>query len=243
MQKTLAIILKKQNIGETDRILTIFSPVFGKKRVIVRAVRKPLSKLAGHLDTFMVSQLMLTEEVDLPKVTSAVLIEAFEAIRGSYAQTEKAFAISRIVERVILEDISQQSIFQLTLDALVRLNDSQDWTHVWLVFLSTLIARLGLLTNDFNCPVCHQPITAAASWSADNRSLTCANCKADGGKQLQANSIKLLKLLQKKTYATIRQIVIPDSVAREVEELFLKEVTRWFNRPWESYATLAGGDI
>ena len=82
MFKTFAIILKKQNIGETDRILTIMSPTLGKKRVVVRGIRRPLSKLAGHLDTLMLSQIMLTDEPDLPKVTGAYLTESFDNIRA-----------------------------------------------------------------------------------------------------------------------------------------------------------------
>lgn len=241
MHKTLALILKKQNIGETDRILTIFTPSFGKKRVIVRAVRKPLSRMAGHLDTFMLSQLILTEEADLPKVTSAVLIESFEGLRSSYLNMERAFAISKIVERVILENVSQQSIFQLTVDALARLNDDGDWMHVWLSFLSTLLLKLGLTLTDFKCDRCGKPLQGQSYWSPQDRSFSCEACGRPSGEvvRLQLNSIKLISLLQKKSYLTICTINIPNSVACEVEEVFLREITQWFNKPWLSYTALS----
>lgn len=89
MIKTLAIVLKKQNLGETDRILTIFSPSLGKKRVVAKAIRKPLSKLSGHLDTFMVSQIILTEKDELPTITGAELVESFEFLRESLPELKK----------------------------------------------------------------------------------------------------------------------------------------------------------
>ncbi len=246
MQKTLGLILKKQNIGETDRIITIFSPSLGKKRIIARAVRRTTSKLAGHLDTFMVSQLMLTDHPDLPKVTSAQLIEPFEAVRGSLISLERAFAITKIIERVIVEDVSQQSIFQLTLDALSRMNDGQKWPAVWLYFLGTLTNRLGLAVNDFDCLSCGKRIDGPAWWVYSERRFACRGCVATKDQEkvaLEFNSVKLLRLLQSRPYAAIQSINFNEIIGQQVEEVLLREVTEWFNKPWLSYASLASSKL
>jgi len=240
MRKTLGLILKRQNIGETDRILTIFSPDLGKKRVMVKAVRRPLSKLAGHLDTFMLSQLMLTDNEDLPRVTSAVLAEPFEEIRNSLPLTQKAFAVSKIVERVILEDVAQRPVFQLTLDALARLNAGRDWTVTWLFFLNELLNELGLGPNDFSCQSCDQKISEGATWQFEERRFLCAKCAPEvvNGVFLHANSVKLLVLLRKTQFMELSKVRIPHTNAEQVEELFLREVTQWFNKPWSAYVGL-----
>lgn len=240
MQKTLALVLKKQNLGETDRIITIFSPVLGKKRVVARAVRKPLSKLAGHLDTFMISQLILTDHDDLPKVTSAVLVESFEQLRSSYQLLERAFAVSKIVERVIVEDVSEQTIFQLTLDTLTRLDIGYPWQSVWLVFLNDLTEKLGIDISDFGCGNCGQLIQESAYWAQTERRLFCRGCGAAGNdtRIIQGNTVKLLKLLRQKPFTAIHAIKVPTAVAKETEEIFLREITQWFNKPWQSYTAL-----
>ncbi len=241
MIKTLGLILKKQAIGETDRIITIFSPDFGKKRVIARAVRRPLSKLAGHLDTFMLSSLILTDEEDLPKITSAVLAEPFEKLRSSLELMGQAFAVSRVVERVILEDVNQRSLFNLTLDALARINSNQNWSANWLFFLSQLANQLGLGISDFSCRACQKPIITNAFFDPADRRFICVNCSRGLEPiQINKNSVKLLQLLRRKSFVMIRTISIPNIVAQEVEELLLREITEWFNHPWDSYASLAG---
>lgn len=179
MIKTLALVLKKQNIGETDRILTIISPTLGKKRVIVRAVRRPLSKLSGHLDTFMLSQIILTDEHDLPKITSALLTESFEKIRDSLVLTKRAFNISKLIERVILEEFPQRPIFQLTIDTLLRINENNPWEATWLYFLSRLTDNLGLGLGSFNCSGCKKPIKSSGSWLVEDRQLVCSECIKD----------------------------------------------------------------
>jgi len=243
MIKTLALVLKKQNLGETDRIITVLTPSLGKKRVVARAVRKPLSKLSGHLDTFMVSQIMLTDEPDLPKVTSAQLVESFESVRGSLTKLKQAFAITKITERVSLEDIAQQSVFQSVVDALSRLDQGWGWTKVWLRYLSEVTRQAGLQITHFQCAVCHKAITENAYWVGEERSFYCQSCGSPrSAKSIGKNSIKLLKLLTDKKYQLIAQVKIPEKEASEIEELLLKEITEWFNKPWTWYRALESND-
>lgn len=241
MHKTLALVIKKQNFGETDRIITIFTPAMGKKRVVVQAVRKPLSKLAGHLDTFMVSQVMLTEKAELPRLTGAVLVESFETLRSSLDGIGKASKIIRIVERATLEDVAQQAIFQLTLDALARIDNQDNWTTVWLTFLWRLSDQLGLAPKQLVCQGCSKPLKSASWWLIEERQFFCNDCltKANGAVKLEENSLKLIHLLNKHPYSMIKTINIPKSNAAQVEELMLREITQWFNRPWQEYAGLA----
>ncbi len=241
MRKTLGLVIKKQNYGETDRIITIFSPDLGKKRVIAKAVRRSTSKMAGHLDTFMLSQLMLTDSEDLPRITSAVLAEPFEDIRATLQNTQRAFALMKVVERTILEDISQRAIFQLTLDALARLNAGRPWPAVWVHFLSELANELGLGPGDFVCQNCRQKLVGGGFWRFDDRQFFCRNCLGEAihGIFLTENSVKLLQLLRKNQFMNIAKIHIPAENAEQVEELLLREITQWFNKPWSTYAGLA----
>jgi DNA repair protein RecO len=188
----------------------------------------------------MVSQLILTDAPDLPKITSAVLVESFESIRSSLVSLERAFAVSKIVERVILEEMNQQSIFQLTLDTLVRLNDDLPWENVWLYFLGRLTNHLGLALSDYACERCTKTIDEAAWWQPSERRFVCQKCRQsiDGAIFCQANSVKLLRLLQNQPYAMIERLRFGQIVGQQTEEVLLREVTEWFNKSWTSYANL-----
>ena len=61
MIKTEAIILKTADLGETDRLLTIYSKEFGKIQVIARGTKKLESKLRYHLEPLSYSHLILVE--------------------------------------------------------------------------------------------------------------------------------------------------------------------------------------
>lgn len=238
MLKTPVLILKKQNLGETDRILTVFSPVLGKKRVIARAVRRPLSKLSGHLDTMMLSQIMLTDEDELPKVSSAVLTEPFENIRNQLPLLSRAYAITRVIERVIVEDVAERPIFYLTVSCLRRVNDGEKWEAVWLHFLSRLTQSMGLAITDFSCCSCHQSSFPETYWLFAEHKFACRSCvQTPNALKLEPNSIKMLKLLGQENYDTIARVSLNDEIAKDVEQIFLRLVTEWLNKPWQTYSS------
>ena len=50
--QTNAIILKKENIFEADRLYHLYTEDFGKVKAIAGGVRKINAKLSGHLEPF-----------------------------------------------------------------------------------------------------------------------------------------------------------------------------------------------
>ena len=48
-----AIVLKKKEIGETDRLYTFYTDTIGKVQFVAKGVRNSEAKLAGQLETLM----------------------------------------------------------------------------------------------------------------------------------------------------------------------------------------------
>ena len=47
--KTEAIVLRHQNLGDADKIVTVYSPYLGKLRLVGKGVLKPRSRVGGHV--------------------------------------------------------------------------------------------------------------------------------------------------------------------------------------------------
>lgn len=77
--RTEAIVLRRTDYGEADRILQLLTPK-GKRSVIARGVRKEKSKLAGGIELFSVSEVVIHEgRTELGILTSARLLEYYDA--------------------------------------------------------------------------------------------------------------------------------------------------------------------
>ena len=77
--RTEAGVLRRTDYGEADRILQLLTPK-GKRSVIARGVRKEKSKLAGGIELFSVSEVVIHEgRTELGILTSARLLEYYDA--------------------------------------------------------------------------------------------------------------------------------------------------------------------
>ncbi len=47
--RTEAVIIRRRDFGEADRLLTLFSRVQGKMKAIAKGARKPQSRKTGHV--------------------------------------------------------------------------------------------------------------------------------------------------------------------------------------------------
>jgi len=61
LYRTEAVILRRSDIGEADRLLTCYTPTRGKIRVIAKGARKITSRKAGHIELFIHSALLIAK--------------------------------------------------------------------------------------------------------------------------------------------------------------------------------------
>ncbi len=113
-----AIILKRSDLGEADRILTLFTPQKGKVHVIAKGVRRITSKRAGHLELLSHSQLQLALGRTLDIVTQAEARESFLHLRNEIWHTTCGFYLAELVDRFIEDHTQHINVYNLLLAAL-----------------------------------------------------------------------------------------------------------------------------
>src|SRR6266545_1847942 len=79
--RTEAVIIRRADFGEADRVLTLITPQ-GKRRVVAKGARKTTSRLAGHIELFTHATLLLAVGRNLDIVTQSVILHSFQTLRG-----------------------------------------------------------------------------------------------------------------------------------------------------------------
>jgi len=74
LYKTQGIIIKNSNLGEVDRLITVYTNDFGKLVIKGKSVRKNQAKLKGHLELFLYSHLMIAPGRGFDIITGAETI-------------------------------------------------------------------------------------------------------------------------------------------------------------------------
>jgi len=119
--KTEAIILKRVNFGEADKILTIFSRHYGKLRVIAKGARKINSRKGGNLELFNHVNLHLAKGKNLDIITEVELANSFKNWRRNLTRVGVAYYLAELTDRLTAEAQKNTDVFFLLKRYLKRL--------------------------------------------------------------------------------------------------------------------------
>lgn len=200
--RTQAIVLRRTNYGEADRILQLLTPD-GRRGVMARGVRKEKSKLAGGIELFAVSDVVIGEgRGDLGILTSAKLEVFFKNILKDYDRLQFGYQTIKLVGRAS-ENVDEPEWFDLLAEVLAGL----DVLTIPLPLIQTwfYIRYSSLLGHELNLEldIEGKPLEAEASYRYDN---------AEQGLRLVANGeisgthIKLLRLIGSRPLRVLVQI-------------------------------------
>src|SRR5438046_2057787 len=81
LYRTEAVILRRVNVGEADKILTVYTPMRGKLRMVAKGVRRTTSRLGGHVELFTQARLLVAKGRNLDIVTQSEPVSIFRKLR------------------------------------------------------------------------------------------------------------------------------------------------------------------
>ncbi|OGG31369.1 DNA repair protein RecO [Candidatus Gottesmanbacteria bacterium RIFCSPLOWO2_01_FULL_46_9] len=143
------IVLKRRNVGEADRILTVFTKRFGKIRVIAKGVRRITSRRAGHIEVFSRVILTLHSYKNMDIVSEAQAITRGMLLERDAARLGYAYCMCELVDQLLADHQEHEDVFMLLRDALEKLQtaDNQGVSQdVVSNFVHHLLWRLGFLS-------------------------------------------------------------------------------------------------
>ena len=123
LYRTHAVILRRRDIHDADRILTVFTPNYGKLEVIAKGVRKTPSRKAGHLELFSHSALMVAQGRTWDIVTEVVGVESFPSIRTDLDKISQASYISELIDCFSESGDENQALWDLLILTLQELDE------------------------------------------------------------------------------------------------------------------------
>ena len=115
--RTEAIVLRRTDFGEADRLLTVFTPGRGKLRLVAKGARKPSSRKSGHVELFSHGQFMVAVGRELDIVTQAETLEPYLALRENLLRTTYGYYIAELADGFAAERDENYPLFALIQEA------------------------------------------------------------------------------------------------------------------------------
>ena len=212
--KTLAVVLRRTNYGEADRILNLITPV-GKIAVIAKGVRRARSKLAGGIEMFCLSEIQIHQgRGKLGVVTSARMVRHYSGILQSYERMELAGLILKKVS-MAAEHAEGPEYFELTRQCLEELNNETNVALIESWFWLNLL-RIGGEEVNLYRDAAGEKLAEGKSYDWDGYE---RNFYLDGSGLYGTNEIKLMRLMSKMSLAAIKKIKVEQDTIDRVYDI------------------------
>lgn len=145
---TLSLILGRVDYSDSDRILSLLTPDYGKRSVIAKGARKLKSKLAGGIEPFCLSEIIFVEgRGELGTLVSARGKQYYSNIATNLDRLQCGYKIIKLID-INTKEHADSEYFWLLENSLKYLNDLNiDADLVLDYFFANLINISGLTPN------------------------------------------------------------------------------------------------
>ncbi len=158
------IVLRTQDLGEADRIITVLTRRTGRIRAVGKGVRRTKSRFGARLEPFTHVDLLLYEGRSLDIVTQADSLRAYgEPLASDYPRYTAGVAMLETAERFTPEERQPaQRQFLLLVGGLRALGAGEHGARLVLdAFLLRSLAVAGYAPALEECAVCGSPEVSA----------------------------------------------------------------------------------
>ncbi|GDX70350.1 DNA repair protein RecO [Chloroflexota bacterium] len=237
LYRTDAVVLRRHNTGEADRILTLFTPGHGKVRAIVKGVRRAKSRMGGHIELFTHVNVLIARGRSLDIVTQAEMRHPFGHLRDDLWKTAYASYVAELIDHFAEErheGPESDDLFTILVDALGFFNalpgpDPVDGSSGASGPDAHLVARavelkvltvLGYAPELFHCVHCRTRLQPGENRiSAPAGGALCPDCgrRDQSARVMTVNAIKAMRLLTSEPLSVARRLVLTEREHRDIE--------------------------
>jgi DNA repair protein RecO (recombination protein O) len=226
--RTDAVILRRQELGEADRLLVLLTPEHGKIRAVAKGVRKPAGRKTGHVELFALVDMLIARGRELYVVTQAETREPFlplreDLVRGSYANY-----LVELLDQSTAEQDTSRAEFDLLVHALGWLCTVTDLRLVARYYELKLLGLAGFAPSLHQCVIGQEELQPQDQFfSPPDGGVICPDHRAgiDRGVPISLSALKTLRYLQTRPWQTVQVLQIGDLLHLELERLMQSYIT------------------
>jgi DNA repair protein RecO (recombination protein O) len=169
--------LRARNLGEADKIFTLFTRANGKVSAVGKGVRRPKSALGGRLE------LLSEATVTLHRGRNLDVIAQVQTLRSYWTQLVEpdalaaASLVAELVDLFCEPELALDEIYALLVGAAKAISTAPAPGTLIPRFQLRLLDALGLAPSSDVCIRCSAPLLAGGAWvDVDAGGLGCERC-------------------------------------------------------------------
>ncbi|SRR5690625_917335 len=226
-EKFNGIIVRTQDYGETNKIVTLFTKELGLISAVARGANKPKSRMAAITQPFIYGQFVIQIGKGLGTIHQGDILHSMRQIREDIVKTAYATYMCELLTKVIHEREPNLILFTELFNSLERMLEEERIEIISMMFEMKLYRVGGFAPIINHCVFGHEerPIIG---FSISEGGVICDLCrlKATDVIPIEFKTYKLLRLMNDKRIENIRNI----AVKKETVSLLRRLLDEYYNR-------------
>lgn len=235
---TEAILLTVRDCGAADRVVTLFSPVFGKITATAFGARRSKNKMVGSLQPFAHVDLMLARGKVYDTIKQCETRTSFRALREDLLRMAYSMLITEIVSEMWPEREADAVTFTLLLDVLPILANRNPRLTA-LAGAWQLLALAGFGPNWNECRVCGKEVTYPAFFDIEAGGVVGKCCLKDQSGNLTEQLAQLIRHLTFLNWHNPGKFTVNKLILMGAERLLKQYLTHHLEKPLKSLDFIA----
>jgi DNA repair protein RecO (recombination protein O) len=204
-ESSLAIIMRVKDFGESDLLVTFFTPHKGQLKGVAKGARRSRKRFVNALDICSLVNLEfdLKKEGRLCLLHSGKLIRAFPVLRSDFGALSKASFMIELTEVLFPVGVADQNVFELLNDGFQAMAEGHSADFVSLLFEARAMALGGYRINLEECAVCGRNYKGEgpAVFNREKGTISCLKCHQPSAlsPRMKPESVKALNTMQAQT--------------------------------------------
>ena len=181
INSSISIIMRVSEFGESDLLITFFTPIHGKIKGIAKGARRSKARFVNCLDIFSLVNLEYTlkKKDSLHFIHSGKLLNAFPGLRKDYSTLIKASYMIELTEILFPWQLPDRDMFEILKGSFEIMDKGGDIGMVPVYFELAAMALGGFGINLDKCCICGREYTGqgTAVFRPDTGGIACMRCQ------------------------------------------------------------------
>lgn len=222
---TEAVILRGWKLGETSKIVSLYTKDFGKMRAVAKGGRGPKSKFKGCLEPLTHVRIIFYEKKtrELQLLSKADLIDPHYHIIGNELKSSLGLAAVELIDRAVVGEEPFPRVFDLLTNVLRGIDDSDGFieANLWF-FMGHFISLMGYKPTWDACLSCHNSLGLEGGYFLpQNGGLLCDRCGGThGGFAVDGETLEIMYWLQQGELKDVGNLNPSKKQTAEIRKMF-----------------------
>jgi DNA repair protein RecO len=195
LYKAEGVVLRTRNLGEADKIVTLFTAERGKVEAAAKGARRPRSRLLGPTQLFTHGRYLLFERQSLDTLSQGEIVHSFLPLREDLLRMAYASYVAELVDRLTELNDPHPRLFSVLVAVLRQLAEGRQPALTARYFELQLLQELGFRPHLSGCVRCG---AQEAFWfGTELGGLICERCRtADpSAARLDGETVEIMRFL------------------------------------------------